>query len=154
MKLSLDGLPAAALRRLAIALMLILATALVPATRALASSFAVQLPPQLFSEADMCAHVPCAEVLPGADSFSPRLGKPPYVEGYQAEGARKRLVGYVFLSTDIVDIPGYSGKPVITLIGIPLAWVVIVSTGLWVLYRVIRGWLALVDRRAMPVPAA
>ncbi len=117
MKLSLDGLPAAALRRLAIALMLILATALFPATRALASSFAVQLPPQLFSEADMCAHAPCAEVLPGADSFSPRLGKPPYVEGYQAEGARKRLVGYVFLSTDIVDIPGYSGKPVITLIG-------------------------------------
>lgn len=47
-----------------------------------------------------------------------------------------------------------AGLLVITLIGIPLAWVVIVSTGLWVLYRVIRGWLALVDRRAMPVPAA
>lgn len=46
-----------------------------------------------------------------------------------------------------------AGVLVITLIGIPLAWVVIVSTGLWVLYRVIRGWLALVDRRAMPVPA-
>jgi uncharacterized membrane protein len=29
---------------------------------------------------------------------------------------------------------------------------VIVGTGLWVLYRVIRGWLALLDRRGMPVP--
>lgn len=27
------------------------------------------------------------------------------------------VVGYVFLSTDIVDIPAYSGKPVVTLIG-------------------------------------
>lgn len=45
-----------------------------------------------------------------------------------------------------------SGVLVITLIGIPLAWVVIVSTGLWVLYRVVRGWMALLDRRAMPVP--
>ena len=46
-----------------------------------------------------------------------------------------------------------AGVLIITLIGIPLAWVVIVSTGLWVLYRVIRGWLALLDRRAMAVPA-
>jgi uncharacterized membrane protein len=30
----------------------------------------------------------------------------------------------------------------------------IVGTGLWVLYRVIRGWLALKERRGMPVPAA
>lgn len=46
-----------------------------------------------------------------------------------------------------------AGLLVITLIGIPLAWVVFFSTGLWVLYRVIRGWMALLDRRAMPVPA-
>ena len=44
-----------------------------------------------------------------------------------------------------------SGFLVITIIGIPLAWVVGVSAGLWVSYRVIRGWLALLDRRAMPV---
>ncbi len=47
-----------------------------------------------------------------------------------------------------------TGLLFITFIGIPLAILVIVSTGLWVLYRVIRGWLALLDRRAMPVPAA
>jgi len=47
-----------------------------------------------------------------------------------------------------------TGLLFITFIGIPLAILVIVSTGLWVLYRVIRGWLALLDRRGMPVPPA
>lgn len=41
----------------------------------------------------------------------------------------------------------------LSFIGIPVAFLVIISTGLWVLYRVIRGWLALKDRRGMPVPA-
>jgi uncharacterized membrane protein len=40
-----------------------------------------------------------------------------------------------------------AGVLMLTLIGIPAAIMVIVSTGLWVLYRVIRGWLALLDRR-------
>lgn len=39
-----------------------------------------------------------------------------------------------------------------TFIGIPAAILVIVVTGVWVLYRVIRGWLALADRRAVPLP--
>jgi uncharacterized membrane protein len=39
-----------------------------------------------------------------------------------------------------------------TFIGIPAAFMVIVITGLWVLYRVIRGWMALLDRRGMPTP--
>jgi len=38
---------------------------------------------------------------------------------------------------------------VVTFIGIPLAWVIVVATGLWVLYRIIRGWLALNDGRAI-----
>ncbi|MDI6748561.1 MAG: hypothetical protein QMD73_00100 [Rhodocyclaceae bacterium] len=45
-----------------------------------------------------------------------------------------------------------AGLLAFTLIGIPAAIMVIVVTGLWVLYRVIRGWLALVDRRALPLP--
>ena len=45
-----------------------------------------------------------------------------------------------------------AGLLAVTLIGIPAAIMVIVVTGLWVLYRVIRGWLALVDRRALPLP--
>jgi uncharacterized membrane protein len=37
----------------------------------------------------------------------------------------------------------------VTFIGIPFAIVVIIAAGLWVIYRVVRGWLALRDRRAM-----
>ena len=39
------------------------------------------------------------------------------------------------------------GLLIITLIGIPLAWIIIVILGLWVGYRVIRGWLALFNER-------
>jgi len=39
-----------------------------------------------------------------------------------------------------------------TFIGIPAAFMVIVITGIWVLYRVIRGWMALLNRATMPVP--
>ena len=35
----------------------------------------------------------------------------------------------------------------VTVIGIPLAFLIIIATGLWVLYRIIRGWLALNDVR-------
>ena len=35
----------------------------------------------------------------------------------------------------------------VTLIGIPLAWLLVVATGIWVLYRIGRGWLALNDGR-------
>ena len=40
---------------------------------------------------------------------------------------------------------------VFTLIGIPLAIVVVSIAGLWVLYRVARGWLRLNDKLAMPL---
>ena len=42
----------------------------------------------------------------------------------------------------------------VTIIGILLGWGILVCAGLWVLYRVVRGWLAVPDRRAMPVPPA
>jgi len=35
----------------------------------------------------------------------------------------------------------------ITVIGIPLAWLMVVVTGFWVLYRIGRGWLALNEGR-------
>jgi uncharacterized membrane protein len=35
----------------------------------------------------------------------------------------------------------------VTIIGIPFGWLLIVATGLWVLYRIARGWLALADSR-------
>ena len=40
---------------------------------------------------------------------------------------------------------------VLTLIGIPLAWVIVVIVGLWVLYRMLRGVARLMDRRGMPL---
>ena len=39
----------------------------------------------------------------------------------------------------------------VTVIGIPLAWLVVVITGVWVLYRIGRGWLALNDGREIGV---
>jgi NosR/NirI family nitrous oxide reductase transcriptional regulator len=101
-------------------------------------SYEAPLPAQLATDPDLCAHLPCKDVLPGADSFSHRMGKPAYVEAYRSKKAPhgengdygnngendhkkdkddRELIGYVFLSTDIVDIPAYSGKPVVTLIG-------------------------------------
>jgi uncharacterized membrane protein len=36
-----------------------------------------------------------------------------------------------------------------TLIGIPVAWILWVITGIWVLYRIIRGWLALSSQKEL-----
>lgn len=41
----------------------------------------------------------------------------------------------------------------LTLFGIPVALALVLGSGLWVIYRVVRGWLALKDRRPMPMPA-
>ena len=39
----------------------------------------------------------------------------------------------------------------ITIVGLVIAIPAIVITGVWVLYRVVRGWLVLLDRRGLPV---
>ncbi|MCB9602418.1 MAG: FMN-binding protein [Sandaracinus sp.] len=74
-----------------------------------------------------CARMPCAEVLPGALRFE---REPPpgttsrgpdgatdvgYAVGYAADGSR---VGWVALSNELVDVPAYSGKPVVVLFGL------------------------------------
>jgi len=81
------------------------------------TAYEAALPAELNTTPSMCNYVPCAEVLPGATSFSDRKGQPPYVEGYAEENGQRKRVGYVMLSTDITDTPAYSGKPVVTLIG-------------------------------------
>ncbi|RZI42909.1 4Fe-4S binding protein [Herbaspirillum sp. HC18] len=86
-----------------------------PAARA--TMYESVLSDELMHGPDLCAEAPCADVMPGANEFSKRKGMPTYVEAYANENGSKRLVGYVFLSTDIVDIPAYSGKPIVTLIG-------------------------------------
>jgi uncharacterized membrane protein len=39
----------------------------------------------------------------------------------------------------------------ITVVGIPFAWALAVIVGLWVLYRLIRGWITLANGGTMPV---
>jgi len=41
---------------------------------------------------------------------------------------------------------------ILTVVGIVVAWPLLVVVGLWVLYRIIRGWIALGSARPMPVP--
>ena len=43
------------------------------------------------------------------------------------------------------------GLLIITIIGIPIAWIMIAMLGLWVGYRVIRGWVALGDGKTVGV---
>lgn len=83
-------------------------------------SYEAPLPLQLSTSLDLCAYVPCDDVFPNANHFSPRKGRPAYVEAYHVNNGQQKLLGYAFLSTDIVDIPAYSGKPVITLIGMDI----------------------------------
>lgn len=86
-----------------------------------ASSYEADLPSALSSDADMCRYLDCKSVAPLADSFSPRVqlasGRFSYAKAFRTENGVQQLVGYVWLSTDIADIPAYSGKPVVTLIG-------------------------------------
>lgn len=91
---------------------------------AASGAYDAPLPVQISTDPDLCTYVPCQAVIPGADSFSDRKGKPAYVEAYQTQAGDKKLIGYVFLSTDIVDIPAYSGKPVVTLIGMDVKGII------------------------------
>lgn len=61
-----------------------------------------------------CDVMPCAEVLPTAVRFEANL-ELPYWTGYAADGEE---AGWVVLSTSILDIPAYSGKPLATLVAL------------------------------------
>ena len=94
-----------------------LAAALLASPSLWATAYEAALPDEIHTAKKLCDFAPCAEVFPGATSFSERKGQPPYVEAYADENGKQRLLGYVMLSTDITDTPAYSGKPVVTLIG-------------------------------------
>jgi len=44
------------------------------------------------------------------------------------------------------------GVALVTVVGIPVAIVVWILTGLWVLYRIVRGWMTLSAQKPMPPP--
>ena len=54
-----------------------------------------------------------SNVLPGASVFE-RVDH--HWKGYASE-SRSQLLGYVFLTDDLVEIPGYSGETINTLVG-------------------------------------
>jgi len=87
------------LRRLLIALALLLAA---PGAHA---SGALDAYPQL------------RQFFPEADRFGEFEGEPRAAPAHRGE----RLLGYAFLSNDVLRIPAYSGKPINTLIGFDLA---------------------------------
>ena len=94
------------------------ATAFFSSSVSAQSAYEAKLAPEVNTAPALCDYVPCADVLPGATSFSERKGQPFYVEGYADVDGKQTLLGYVVLSTDVTDIPAYSGKPVVTLIGL------------------------------------
>jgi len=55
-----------------------------------------------------------AEFFQGADRFGSPQGNPPIVPVF----ARDRLLGHVYLNTDVTNATGYSGKPIRILVGI------------------------------------
>ncbi len=44
-----------------------------------------------------------------------------------------------------------AGLLFVTVIGIVLAYILAVGAGIWVVYRILRGWLALNDGKSMPI---
>ena len=62
-------------------------------------------------------HPQVREFFPEADRFGELEGEPRAAPAWR--GAR--LLGYAFLSNDVVRIPAYSGKPINTLIGFDLS---------------------------------
>ena len=61
------------------------------------------------------------EVFPGADRMDAVSGNPPAAAAYQGD----RLLGYVYLNSDIVDSRGYSGWPISIVVGIDLGGTIV-----------------------------
>ncbi|MBK7136785.1 MAG: 4Fe-4S binding protein [Rhodocyclales bacterium] len=53
-------------------------------------------------------------IFPDAETFGEFEGSPPSAPVYKA----RQLIGYVFLTNDVLRIPAYSGKPINTMVGI------------------------------------
>ncbi len=54
------------------------------------------------------------ELFPDATHFGPLTGNPPAASVYQGD----KLLGYAYLTKDVLQIPAYSGKPINNLVGI------------------------------------
>ena len=68
-----------------------------------------------------CENQPCSNVLRSATRFRAPPDGGSFAVGLDAAG---ETVGWVALSTDVVDIPAYSGKPLVTLVGLDTTGVI------------------------------
>jgi NosR/NirI family nitrous oxide reductase transcriptional regulator len=60
--------------------------------------------------------IPLGEVFPGAERLGPVSGTPPAAPAFDGQ----KLLGYVYLNSDVVNSAGYSGKPISIAVGISL----------------------------------
>src|SRR5690606_19144715 len=65
---------------------------------------------------DFMPEIEASEVFPGANRLGPVEGTPPVAGAY----ADDKLLGYVYITTDVVNTRGYSSFPIDTLISISL----------------------------------
>jgi len=61
---------------------------------------------------EFLSRVQPSEIFPGADRIGPPEGDPPVAPVFAGD----RLVGHVWLNTDVTDARGYSGKPIAVLV--------------------------------------
>jgi NosR/NirI family nitrous oxide reductase transcriptional regulator len=59
-----------------------------------------------------------SKVYPGADSFSEPSGRYRTVEAYRQVDGERQLAGYVFLTSNVVDVEGYGNEPIEFLVSI------------------------------------
>ncbi|MCC0059578.1 MAG: regulatory protein NosR [Hyphomicrobiaceae bacterium] len=89
----------------------------------LSASSSAQTPSRL---EEFLAQVHAGDVVPGADRFGAIRGTPPVAPAIKGDKDKddgdedddEEIVGYVYLTSDVVDTAGYSGKPIHTLVGL------------------------------------
>ena len=59
-----------------------------------------------------------SKVFPGADSFSEPTGEYRIVEAYDETDGERELLGYVYLTSNVVDVEGYGNEPIEFLVGL------------------------------------
>ena len=95
-------------RRLTVVLALLLVLSL-PAPAAAVDRTTIDEP---FSERAL------SKAFPGADSFSEPAGEYRIVEAYEEVDGERRVVGYVYLTSNVVDVEGYGKEPIEYLVGL------------------------------------
>ncbi|GAB6863035.1 4Fe-4S binding protein [Haloplanus litoreus] len=95
-------------RRIAVGFALLLLLSM-PATVAAVDRTTIDEP---FSERNL------SKVYPGADSFSEPSGQYRTVEAYRQVDGERELAGYVFLTSNVVDVEGYGNEPIEYLVSI------------------------------------